>query len=308
MRSSLVIQYPLDTFYNNSSIHYELTDETIDIINKLAAKVGAPTYRKTPQFYKKERTRRRQKQYLITAADWEEMRNFKTTQLAKNIDGIEKNIDDLRGLLNKLTQSNYCQLLEQITTQLENILKNKATEEELIKVGKSIFEIGSMNKFWSELYAKLYKDLIHIFPIMKQISEKNFESFLTVFETIRYVDAEENYDEFCRINKENAKRRALSSFFVQLMKNDIIPLEKLLIIVNTLQMKFMHLIEQSGRKNEVEEIAENIIIIIQGGGKPLYINPSISEFINNVVAMKVANYISLSRKTIFKFLDLIDEN
>ena len=69
-----------------------------------------------------------------------------------------------------------------------------------MKVGKSIFEIGSMNKFWSTLYAKLYKDLIHIFPIMKQISEKSFESFLTVFEVIRYVDAEKDYDEEDGIN------------------------------------------------------------------------------------------------------------
>ncbi len=307
MTSPMVIQYSLDTFYTSSSINYELSDATIEIINKLAAKVGAPSYRKTPQFHKKERPRRRQGRSVITAADWEEMRNFKTTQLAKNVDGIDKDIDELRGLLNKLTQSNYSEILEQISKLLENILKNKATEEELMKVGKSIFEIGSMNKFWSELYAKLYKDLIHIFPIMKQISEKSFESFLTVFEIIRYIDAEEDYDEFCRVNKENANRRALSSFFVQLMKNNIIPLEKLLTIVATLQTKFIHLIEQPDSKNEVEEIAENIIIIIQGGGNPLYTNPPIAEFINNVVAMKVVNHISLTRKTIFKFLDLIDE-
>ena len=39
---------------------------------------------------------------------------------------------------------------------LENILNNDASEEDLLKVGKSIFEIGSMNKFWAELYATRY--------------------------------------------------------------------------------------------------------------------------------------------------------
>ena len=307
MTTPIVIQYSLDTFYTSLPINYELSDITIEIINKLASKVGAPSYRKTPQFHKKERPRRRHAKSVITAADWEEMRNFKATQLAKNVDGIDRDIDELRGLLNKLTQSNYSKISQQIIKLLENILKNDATEEELMKVGKSIFEIGSMNKFWSELYAKLYKDLIYIFPIMKQISEKSFESFLAVFEIIRYVDAEKDYDEFCRVNKENANRRALSSFFVQLMKNHIIPLEKLLTIVETLQAKFMHLIDQSDRKNEIDEIAENIIIIIQGGGDQLYKNPFIAEFVNKIVDMKVANHVSLSRKTIFKFLDLIDE-
>jgi len=307
MTTLTVIQYPLDIFYTSSPTNYELSDATIEIINKLASKVGAPSYRKTPQFHKKERPRRRHAKSVISAADWEEMRNFKTTQLTKNVDGINKDIDELRGLLNKLTQSNYNDILQKIIKLLENILKNNATEDELMKVGKSIFEIGSMNKFWSKIYAKLYKDLIHTFPIMKQISEKSFESFLSVFEIIRYVDAEKDYDEFCRVNKENANRRALSSFFVQLMKNHIIPLEKLLTIVKTLQAKFMHLIEQPDNKNEIEEIAENIIIIIQGGGNPFYKNPPIAEFIKNVIVMKVTNHISLTRKTIFKFLDLIDE-
>ena len=72
--------------------------------------------------------------------------------------GIEKEIDDLRTLLNKLTQSNYREMCNNITKLLENILQNNASEEDLLKVGKSIFEIGSMNKFWSELYASLYKD------------------------------------------------------------------------------------------------------------------------------------------------------
>ena len=55
------------------------------MINQLAAKVGAATYQKTPIFHKKERPRRRRcPPQMITAADWEEMRNFKSTKLDKN--------------------------------------------------------------------------------------------------------------------------------------------------------------------------------------------------------------------------------
>ena len=300
-------QYKLDLFYSIQLQNNDLPEATIQIINKLAAKVGAPSYQKTPIFHKKERQRRRTPKPIITAADWEEMRNFKSTQLDKNEDGIEKDIDDLRALLNKITQSNYNEMCKNIMTLLENILKNNASEEDLLKVGKSIFEIGSMNKFWAKLYATLYKDLISTFPIMKSIYEKNFESFLTLFETIRYIDAEKDYDEFCRINKENESRRALSSFFVYLMKNNVIPVEKLLAIIQSLQTKFMSLINCENYKNEVDEIAENLVIIIQGGGDIFYENISIRQFIENIGTLQIRDYKSLTRKTVFKFLDLEDE-
>ena len=308
MTSLVSKRYQLEFFYLTSFNYPNLPKDTIGMINQLAAKVGAATYQKTPTFHKKERPRRRRSQpQMITAADWEEMRNFKSTKLDKNETGIEKEIDDLRTLLNKLTQSNYREMCNNITKLLENILQNNASEEDLLKVGKSIFEIGSMNKFWSELYASLYKDLISTFPIMNSIYEKNFESFLTVFETIRYIDAEKDYDEFCRINKENENRRALSSFFVHLMKNNVIPVEKLLAIIQSLQSKFMELIVCENQKNEVEEIAENLVIIIRSGGDIFYNLEGITEFIEEIGTLDVKNYKSLTRKTIFKFLDLEDE-
>ena len=100
-------RYPLEFFYSNHLNYTDLPNATIGMINQLAAKVGAPSYQKTPTFQKKERPRRRHPKPMITAADWEEMRNFKSTQLDKNETGIEKEIDDLRTLLNKLIQSNY---------------------------------------------------------------------------------------------------------------------------------------------------------------------------------------------------------
>ena len=50
----------------------------------------------------------------ITRADWEAMRNFKPTQLTRNESGIEKDIDSLRMLLNKITKTNYPTMKEKI--------------------------------------------------------------------------------------------------------------------------------------------------------------------------------------------------
>ena len=43
-------QYHFDIFYNTDTRHVQLQDETISKINYLAQKVGAPSYKKTPDF------------------------------------------------------------------------------------------------------------------------------------------------------------------------------------------------------------------------------------------------------------------
>ena len=90
----------------NLSFDTILSKETIDIINKLAQHVGAPEYQKTPVFKRDER-RQRQQTKTTTVEDWENMRNFKTTVLKKSDDVIDKNIDEIRCILNKITSKNY---------------------------------------------------------------------------------------------------------------------------------------------------------------------------------------------------------
>ena len=117
-------QYTLNDF-RKISVHLsksevDIDDNTIKVINSLATLVGAPTYKKTPVFTKpimrKERPRRAK--VTITASDWEEMRNFKVTELNKKEEGVEKQIDDIRGLLNKITSKNFTEIKEKITVML----------------------------------------------------------------------------------------------------------------------------------------------------------------------------------------------
>ena len=90
------------------------------------------------------------------------------TQLEKKEEGVDKDIDELRGILNKLTSKNYDTMKANIIQTLTKMFEKNCNEEDLEKIGESIFEIGSVNKFWSALYAKLYKDLIKHFEIMKK--------------------------------------------------------------------------------------------------------------------------------------------
>ena len=311
-------QYGLTNFpsENELDIINLLSNETIAEINNLASLVGAPTYQKTPNFSKQQRSRRppRQKQ-IISAADWTEIRNFKVTELEKKVEGVEKDIDELRGLLNKLTNNNYVNMKDKIISSLTTIINKNGQEEELEKIGAAIFEIGSINKFWSALYAKLYKCIINTFPLMKNIYERNFKNFMSLFDNIRYVSAEKNYDLFCQINKENEKRRSMASFFVHLMNNDVIMEIDILNLINNLKMNMMNLMSIEDKKQEVEEFSENIVILIRDGQVKLKSVISDNtfnwnncvDFVEKMTSLKPNSYPSLTNKVIFKFMDLEEE-
>ena len=208
-------QYTLSDFkqYEQLNISNELHQDVIEKINRIAKRVGAPSYQKTPVFKRNHYHKKNIKKENITSADWQTIRNFKKTKLEKNTEGIKAQMDKIRSCLNKLTDKTYELMLDVIKYIMKDINKEE-NKDSFEKIGEAIFEIGSFNKFWSRLYARLYKDLILVYPFMKDICIKNFQSFKELFITINYCDANEDYNKFCEYNKENEKRRALSSFFV----------------------------------------------------------------------------------------------
>ena len=110
-----------------------------------------------------------------------------------------------------MTDKTYDATKQNIIDELKKIVgyASEVDDElltELNKVGNAIFAIASGNSFYSEMYAKLYKDLMDTFPFMKIIFQKNFDEFNLVFKTVEYVDPEAEYDKFCDINKINEKQ------------------------------------------------------------------------------------------------------
>ena len=309
MQSKITPKYNIFDFYKISTqgFDYELSDVTINIINSLSKRVGAPTYQKTPVFKKRDRRPKKE----ITGDDWKEMRDFKKTELKRNEEGIELEIDRIRNHLNQITENNYELMKSYISEILLKIIRTSPERSELLKVGKSIFVIGSMNKFWSKLYAKLYKDLIEKFPIMYDISIENFNEFNKLFETIRYVSFDENYDLFCDINKENEQRRSMSCFFVHLMNNKVIKPENMIKLVLKLKEKFLKYINVINKKNEVIEIIENLCIIIKEGQDKLENNDDfwdmITNFINEYSECDYKKYKSFPSKCTFTLMDLYEE-
>ena len=319
----------------NAGFICNLSQETLNVISKLSEQVGAPTYIKTPIFLKKDvkgsglgmslglgvsgglggykKTKPRGNE--ITDEDWEAIRAFQTTQ--KHIsEGIEKHMDNIRGFLNKITDKNEDAMIRDIKNEISQLVTHETSQENMMKIGYSIFNIASSNSFYSELYARLFKSLMNDYDIFKQIFENNFKEFMNLFNTIEYVDSKKNYDKFCDYTKTNDKRRAMSLFVVNLMINEIIEKEEIVDIINQIQKLISSYICKAEKSNEVEELTENLYIIITKSKESLSHVASVQEswatIINNlefvsILKPKMKEYPSITNKTIFKHMDILEE-
>jgi len=295
-------QYTLNEFNKIKEFYTipELDIFTIKNINKIASKVGAPNYIKTPIF-KKNRCIHKKKE------EWNLHKNFKKTELQKHETGIEVQFDKIRSYLNKLTEKNYLEQYDNILCITKNIEGNNETNLE--KIGNSIFDIGSKNKFWSALYARLYYDIIKEYPVMKDICVNKFKSFNDLFNNINYVDAGQDYNLFCEYNKENENRKSLSKFFVLCSNYNIIDKNEIIDIILNFVDKINKLILQENKYNHVDEIVQNIKIIISNfdeNYKLLDKYNFISEKINLLSNLKPKDFPSLNNKILFNIMDICD--
>ena len=322
----------------NAGFICNLSQETLDIISKLSEQVGAPTYIKTPIFLKKDVKitnglggggggglgnsisggmgfkKTKNKPSEITDDDWDAIRAFQTTQ--KHVsEGIEKNIDNIRGYLNKITDMNEEAMIKDIKAEISQLIEHETSRENMMKIGYSIFNIASSNSFYSALYARLFKSLMSSYDIFNTIFQDNFKEFMNLFDSIEFVDPKKNYDKFCEYTKTNDKRRAMSLFVVNLMANNIIEKEEIIGIIKQLQILIENYIRKPDKSNEVEELTENLSIIVTkskdflGKGETKDAWDSVAKNVEFITLLKpkMKEYPSITNKTIFKHMDIFEE-
>lgn len=296
-----------------------LPTDTIDLINSLSEQVGAPTYIKTPSFStnntysKNNNNKRKKKTDIISNEDWDTIRNFQKTEITKK-DGIEKEIDNIRLSINKLTEKTFDKIIENIHIQLNAINDNDNYDSESMnKIGYAIFNMATSNKFNSNIYAKLCSELKSKYDFMTDIITNNISQFMKLFENMEFVSPEENYDKFCEMNITNEKRRSMSLFLTNLYKFDVITLD--FIVNNIMNIQNMIVNEEeiynSDRKAEIEELSENLFILISNlNFDKLKSNSEWSNIYNNIMFIKNVDiniFLGISHKAKFKHMDILDK-
>ena len=305
---AVTLKYTLKDFNDIAfnGFNLVLPDDVMQVISSLAKEVGSPDYVKTPVFKKKENPMKVEKKKKDD--DWAVVRSFQTTKLEDKV-GIDATIDTIRSHLNKMTDKNYIDMRNKIIDIIDNIVSANAVD--MSRVSTIIFEIASTNRFFSKIYAELYSELLSKYSEMNAVFENSLNKFTELFDLIEYVESTVDYDRFCQINKDNEKRKALSAFFMNLMNNNIVTKEKIVDITRNLLSQLHTNISLDNKKNEVDELTENIALLYK---KDLYdavkYEPidgmTINELISKLACSKAKDYKSLTNKAVFKFMDLIE--
>ena len=343
------MKYSLTKFQETVFYGFEFTipEKTVALINELAAQVGSQTFVRNTVFSKKEhaegivfgfgssntnvnfrlgggggvsnKKRKGNRNMEVNNDDWETLRTFQATKIMEK-SGIDLHIDALRSLLNKVSDKTYLDIREKIIVKMDEVLSDPEFDEEVgSKVSVAFYDIAANNKFFSKIYADLYAVIATKYEFMRTFFNSKYEKFIDEFKNMTFVDAKVNYDLFCEANKQNENRKANTQFFVNLASNGF--LEKKLIVMNLKDLleMIMSMINQTDKKNEVDEITENIAILYKKDIVDAVLDDpdcdeedyevsgdSIADTVTILARSKAKDFKSLSNKSIFKYMDLVE--
>ena len=252
--------------------------------------------------------------YVETVGD------FKPTKLVPK-EGIDKIINDIRVNLNKMTKKNYETQKDKIFELIESIVQYEETQDpplatgsttNLHKIGQFIFDISSSNKFFCELYADLYKELIikHN-TVFKEILDHFISNYKDSIQTFIFCDPNADYEKYCAFVKEGDRKKAITTFIIMLLNREVVDSSVVIEITEFFQRMIRIYIDEENRTNEVDELGEILYILVSLGNEK--IQWANDNRWNNVIrgvceftGMKIKVHKSLSSRFIFKMKDLYD--
>lgn len=253
------------------------------------------------------------KEDAVADTDWEMMRAFKATKIESKT-GIEKTVNDVRIALNKISASNYDKQRDIVLALVNGYFESEEerTNANTRRISKAIFDIASTNKFYSEMYAKLYKELVEAHSVFRELLEDMLDGFILSLDSIPvYVDPDSDYDGFCAYSKACEVRKSTSTFIVNCVKTDLVEYHRVVDIVS----EFIKYVDtkrsEEGFSKCVEEVVENIYIIVSLCSTELsripkwkgYVLPKIQLFVKE----KNDGFPSMSNRAAFKFMDLLEK-
>jgi hypothetical protein len=329
---------------SESKFDYNIPQKIIDMINNITRQVSSPSYTKTPVFVKGNSilsNTYNKNNKCGNDKGWKRLPPLKKTVIKRN-EGIDGKIAEIRVYLNKLSLKTYDNLLCKIkdiiyyviysyivdcdnddideidndTEKIEltndiinDVLENELASKDLTKICDNIFVMASSNLFYSDLYAKLYVDLVKKYSFLYKMFEISYANFSNNFTDIKYTDPNINYDEFCVNNRINEKRKALSTFFINLRKYELITDEYINILLIDLTKQLIELCDDKQNINIINEVVENISILY-GDGSLLDESVCVDGIKITDIIIKFSNENSIinpgiSNKTKFKFYTML---
>lgn len=266
-----MIIYNIDLFTNNTTLPVDnYCDEITNELNNLNNLLNL-TNLKTKKFDKK-------------------------TYAKKTIINVD-NLSEIKKCLNKIT--------------LETYDDNKKLLIELFKKyddqtlgANTIYNILSSNGFFTDLYTRLYSELISEFDIFRETLKTRKKLSFSNYENIISIKLDENYDQFCKNNRKNdiikSQIKFNSILFLKTDLNDEYIIDIIFYLLNKIKNQEDDVI--------IFEYIENINIIITSAYEKLKTTSKWNEIysILNQIINRDTNYEHIKNKAIFKIMDIVD--
>jgi hypothetical protein len=307
---------------SENNFHYEMPENVFININKLCTQMDIPVL--TSRLYVKpvvakpqliqqpsrpqtnhsdgNKKRKGNKHMEVSAEEWDNLWKFKSTKIEKK-EGLDDEIDQVRSIINKISEKTFFESREKMMAKLDALTSN-CSAEELNKLGTVIYDLMSTNKINSRLFSELFAELVTKFSWMMHIFMDKYSNVMDMYMNIEYVDADKDYDGFCEMNKKNEKRKSITKFYHNLAVCGLLKNDENIIILNRLLEMILAMISLTNKKNEVDELTENVALLFDKEMLEKKDREDIIEMINNLSNMKSKDYPSLSNKAVFKFMDM----
>lgn len=223
----------------------------------------------------------------------------------QNKSGITKQKEELSEMykvLNKITTKTYDKLSGSIIEYFKNI-DDKELQKELCE---KLFSIISSNGFYSELYAKLYHDMLEIHETFKDIFMKKIDSYIEGFKTLEYVSPNKDYDLYCNYVKQVDSIESVTKFIIHCAKLDICSTSNIMELLFSFQKRMIDNIDDSDSLIENEAYVNNIFIIIKEYSDFLSFHEEWDFVCRNIKYLKEESGDGKNNKIRFKIMDIDD--
>lgn len=244
----------------------------------------------------------------IPDENWEAMRNFKATKIEMKT-GIEKVINDIRSVINKLNAAKISQqqiqVIQLVRDYMDSDLQSPENTSQLVR---TVFDVASSNKMLAPMYAELYRELIDEFDVFNDPIDSLVADMIAQ-PMIEYVDPDNDYDGFCLYNKQMDRRKSTTAFAVECMKADLLENVHIMGLLNWYLDSSKSLVLTEGNEKTVEELAEMAYIVVHQGKTALRETDGWNDVCEKVGEMSKMNskvLPSCSNRAVFKYKDILD--
>lgn len=302
-----MITYNLDSFneilLNNHKLI--LPDDVLSIYDNLIKELNINIYTVNDdelidrKHHKKSRYTK--KHELLTSNKKVE---FKERTVVEKV-GNEKIMTEIYGIFNKLSSKNYDTQRDLLIAYLNEL----NDESYLIKCSNHLFDVISKNKFYSEMYVNLYKELYKSQPIFEERKDQFMIECIDNLNNIIHIDESNDYEGYCKNNTVNDKRRSMNTFLINLYKKEECSLIFMIKMIDIIQDKVSQKKDNSNEVHIIEELTENLFIFYSELIAELKKHSSWEKnlaFITEYSTCKVKEHPGLSTRIKFKYMDIMD--